>query len=276
MKFYKKSLALVFSAVLAWLTFGLATYAADNSVIIDIQKRGVLKVGISTFVPWAMRDKNGNLVGFEIDVAKKVAEDMGVEVEFIPTSWGGMIPALIAKKFDVIISGMTMTPQRNLTVNFSRPYAQSGLQLVANRKLTGGFTSLEDFNSEDVTVTCRRGATPCTLAEKLFPKAVLRQFDVDGQALQEVINGTAEATMGSKPSPGFWITDYPDVLYLPFGDEYLSKSNESFAIRKGDPDALNYFSNWILINIESGWLTERSDFWFNNPDGWKDLVDVQS
>jgi polar amino acid transport system substrate-binding protein len=83
--------------------FGVAATslpAVADDLIADIQKRGTLKVGMSTFVPWAMRDKKGELIGFEIDVAKKLAADMGVEVEFVPTAWSGIIPALLAKKFD--------------------------------------------------------------------------------------------------------------------------------------------------------------------------------
>ena len=92
--------------------FGVAATslpAVADDLIADIQKRGTLKVGMSTFVPWAMRDKQGDLIGFEIDVATKVAEDMGVEVEFVPTAWSGIIPSLLAKKFDVIIGGMSIT-----------------------------------------------------------------------------------------------------------------------------------------------------------------------
>ena len=70
------------------------------------------------FVPWAMRDKQGKLVGFEVDVAEKMAKDIGIEAEIIPTNWDGIIPALQAKKFDVIIGGMSITPKRNLSVNF--------------------------------------------------------------------------------------------------------------------------------------------------------------
>ena len=106
--------------------------AASADLLGDIQKRGVMKVGMSTFVPWAMRDKDGNLIGFEIDVATKVAEDMGVKVEFVPTAWSGIIPALIAKKFDLIIGGMSITPQRNLTVNFTVPYAHQRQRLSSD------------------------------------------------------------------------------------------------------------------------------------------------
>ena len=79
-----------------------------------------------------MRDKNGELIGFEIDVAKQLAEDMGVGVDFVPTAWDGIIPALLAGKFDAIISGMSITSNRNLTVNFTHPYASTGYILMAS------------------------------------------------------------------------------------------------------------------------------------------------
>ena len=77
---------------------------SSESALEAIKKRGTLRIGLSTFVPWAMRDKKGDLIGFEIDVGKRVAADMGVEVEHIPTAWDGIIPALLAGKFDVILS----------------------------------------------------------------------------------------------------------------------------------------------------------------------------
>ena len=61
------------------------------SVLDTIKERGVMKVGLGIFVPWAMKDKQGELVGFEIDVAKSIAEELGVEIEFIPTAWDGII-----------------------------------------------------------------------------------------------------------------------------------------------------------------------------------------
>ena len=158
---------------------------SSESVVETIKKRGALKVGMSTFVPWAMRDKNGELVGFEIDVAKKVAADMDVDVEFVPTSWDGIIPALIAGKFDVIIGGMSVRPQRNLTINFTIPYAHSGMGIAANKAMTADMKWPDDYDSADVTFSCRRGATSCNDVDRLFPKATVRKFDDDVQAFQE-------------------------------------------------------------------------------------------
>jgi len=249
--------------------------SATAGMLDDVQERGTLRVGMSTFVPWAMRDKDGNLIGFEIDVATKVAEDMGVKVEFVPTAWSGIIPALLAKKFDIIIGGMSITPQRNLTVNFTIPYAHSGQQMAASTKLASGFTTREQFNSADVTIACRRGATPCKAAQKLFPKSTVRQFDDDAQAFQEVVNGNAHAMISSAPKPRFWMDAYPGKVFLPFGSENLTRGDEAFALRKADPDALNFFSNWIRVRTSDGWLQQRHDYWFQDQSAWKEMVAPQ-
>lgn len=242
---------------------------SKDSVIETIKKRGAIKIGLSIFKPWSMRDKNGELIGFELDVGKKLAEDMGVDAEFIPTAWDGIIPALVSGKFDVIISGMTTTPQRNLTINFTNPYAYSGLTILANKKMTEGM-AFEDYNDESITLAARRGATPATFIQENFPKANLLLFDEDGASVQEVLNGKAHATMASEPTPSSEARRYPDVLYVPF-DTAFSATGEAFGLRKGDPDALNYFNNWINRYTLNGWLKQRNDYWFRGDD-WSDLV----
>lgn len=262
-------------AVLTGMSGPLSAVSQESgaaSVIEEITERGVLRVGMSIFVPWAMRDRQGGLIGFEIDVANKVAEDMGVEAEFVPTDWPMIIPALIERKFDVIISGMSVTPSRSLEVSFTRAYAQSGQQIVASSALASGF-ALEDFDAEGVVIACRRGATTCDVAEDSFPKAQVARFDDDRQAIQEVVSGKAHAMIASTPRPGFWVARNPGQLFMP-AEDYLTGSNEAFAIRKGDPDALDFFNNWIDVNASNGFLKERHDYWFKTQD-WTDLVGEQ-
>ncbi len=268
--------------IAAVLGLALATGACEQrvrqqtspqSVVEIIKRRGALKVGVSTFVPWAMRDKTGELVGFEIDVATKLAADMGVAVEFVSTAWDGIIPALLAGKFDVIIGGLSITAQRNLTVNFTVPYAHSGLGVAANKELAAGITWPDDYNSPEVTFACRRGATSCSAVEELFPKATARKFDDDSQAAQEVLNGNAHVFVSSHPKPALLVRQYGHKLFLPTTGN-LTQSNEAFGLRKGDPDALNFFSNWILLNTRNGWLKERHSYWFKTAD-WAGQVDLE-
>ena len=263
------------------LAFGVAAGASaqgarqalsKDSVLQTILERGAINIGLSAFVPWAMRDKNGELIGFEIDVARKVAEDMGVDVNFVPTAWDGIIPALLAGKFDIIISGMSVTIKRNLTVNFTRPYARTGYIVIANSKLAQekGIAGLEDLNREDITIASRRGSTGAVAMERHFPKARKIYFDDDILSVQEVANGSIEAASSTPPKAAFEIERRGDVIRI-VSNEQLSPTREAFALRKGDPDALNFFSNWIQENEASGWLAERRAFWFSGRE-WADQV----
>ena len=270
----------VLAAIIIWgLFYGPVGFAwagnvqqelIDLSTVEQVIKRGILKVGMSTFVPWAMKDKTGKLIGFEIDVASQLAEDMGVKVEFVPTKWAGIIPALLTGKFDVIIGGMSIRPDRNLKVNFSIPYDYAGQSLVANKKLAAGFTSLGDFDRPDVVISARLGSTAADAANKFMPKAEKRFFDDEAQVIQEVVNGRAHAAVASAPLPAFQAIKYPDKLFLPLQGTF-TKEPIGFAVRKGDFDTLNYFNNWIRVTEATGWLAERKHYWFETKD-WEGML----
>lgn len=260
------------------ISFGSFSYAASlqqdiaaASTIETIKKRGVLKVGMDIFQPWAMKDKNGKLIGFEIDVATRLAEDMGVKVEFMPTAWSGIIPALLTGKFDVIIGGMGITAQRALQVNFTQPYEYSGMSIVAHKKKAAGFASLEDFNKSEVEIAVKLGTTAASAAKKILPKAKLRMFDTEPQAYQELRNGNVHAVIGNAPRPAYEAVDYSDSLFLPVQGTF-TKEPIGFAMRKGDPDGLAFFNSWITIVSLEGWLEERHNYWFGSKD-WSNQVE---
>lgn len=242
----------------------------EESLLDTIVKRGTIRVGMSTFVPWAMKDKTGEFIGFEIDVARRLAKDMGVEVEFVPTKWSGIIPALLTGKFDVIIGGMGIRPDRNLKVNFTMPYEYSGMSMVAHKEQAAGFDSLEDFNKQEVVISARIGTTAEESVRKFMPNAELRLFDDESQAIQEILSGRAHAFVSSAPLPAFQAIKYSDRLFLPLDDTF-TKEPIGFALPKGDLDLLNYFNNWITVVEAEGWLAERKQYWFETRD-WEDQI----
>lgn len=270
MKKFASSLLVFMLAAGTALAGQTGAMLSRESIIEKIQKDGVLRVGMSTFVPWAMKDKKGELIGFEIDVARKLARDMGVKVEFVPTAWSGIIPALLTGKFDVIIGGMGITPERNLKVNFTTPYEFSGMSMVAHRKKAAGFSGVDDFNKKEVTIAVRMGTTAEQAARKFMPKAEFKLFENESQALQELNLGRVHAVVSSAPMPAFHALKFPDKLFVPIKENF-TKEPIGFALRKGDYDALNYFNNWILINHASGFLKDRQAYWFESKD-WESLV----
>jgi polar amino acid transport system substrate-binding protein len=268
--FYTLAVGLVLLGYTMAVAGEIGTQLSQESIIEKIQKEGVLRVGMATFVPWAMKDKQGQLIGFEIDVAEKLAQDMGVTVEFIPTAWSGIIPALSTGKFDVIIGGMGVTPERNLKVNFTVPYDFSGMSMVAHQKRAAGFSRIEDFNTPEVIIAVRMGTTAEQAAKKFMPQAQFKLFENESQALQELNLGRVHAVVSSAPMPTFHALKYPDKLFVPL-NETFTKEPIGFALKKGDYDALNYFNNWILNMHAQGFLKEKKAYWFESKK-WESLV----
>jgi len=264
------SLVIVFFAAPDVLSSQIRSQLVQESTLEQIMQRGTMRVGMSTFVPWAMQDKKGEFVGFEIDVATRLARDMGVQVEFIPTRWSGIIPALLTGKFDIIIGGMGIKPDRNLKVNFSMPYDYTGMSIVAHKEKAEGFASLKDFNKSGVTVAARLGTTAAAAAEDFLPEAALRLFDDEAQAIQELLNGRVHAVIASAPLPAYQTVLHPERLFLPLEDTF-AREPIGFAVRKGDYDTINFLDNWIRFVQAQGWLEQRKKYWFETRD-WEDQI----
>lgn len=243
---------------------------SGRSMIDNVIKQGVMRVGVASFVPWTMQSKSGDYIGFEIDVAKRLAKDLGVELELVPTKFSGIIPALLADKFDIIIGSVGVTPERNLKGNFSIPYDYSTIEVFANKEKTKGMKYPEDYNKPETIIAVRSGSMPAILAKKLFPNATVRLFDDEAPAVRDVINGSSHMMISSAPLPAFEVLKNPRTLYQPT-TEPLIKQPVGFVIRKGDVDSLNVLDNWIRMVEEEGWLKDRRDYWFRGTD-WQDQV----
>ena len=243
---------------------------AKSSTMEKILRSGKLKVGMATFVPWAMQSKTGEWVGFEIDVAKRLAQDMGVKIEFVPTKWEGLIPSLLTGKFDIIVAGMMGTPQRALKINFSQPYDFTGTQVCIHKDYADKIKTPLDLNDPAYIVLSRVGVTAAETAKKYLPKAQKRLFSDNGSMVQELLNGKATAIIQSLPEPAQLVAKNPETLALVEGT--LTKEPISIGVRKGDPDMLAYLNNWIEVVRAEGFLEEKADYWWRSME-WSSLLE---
>ena len=254
----------------------LSAHAADaktpatRGALQEAVQRGVLRVGISSFVPWAMQDKTGKYVGFEVDVATRLAKDLGLELELIPTRWSGIVPALLTGKFDIIACGLSITPERTLKVNFTIPYDYAGIEAVGTRKAAAGRTRLEEFNTPETIVAARTGSTAAQAARLALPKATFRLFDDEAPAVQEMLNGRAHLLFASAPLGTFEMLRNPQQIFS-MTKELLFPQPIAMAVRKGDFDTVNALDSWIRVVEAEGWLQNRRDFWFKSKDWEKTL-----
>ena len=245
---------------------GVTTSKVTARSLDEIKKSGVLKVAVfSDKAPFGYIDKDGKNAGYDIVFAERLAKDLGVELQLVPTKWAGIIPALMAGKFDVIIGSMSVTPERNLKANFTVPYDYATIEVMANKEKTKGMKFPEDFNKPEVVVALRTGSTPVPVAKKVLPNATFRLFDDEAPAVQDVLSGRADVMFSSAPLPAFEVLRNPDKLYQPSTDAFY-RQPVGMVIRKGDPDSLNVLDNWIRTVEAEGWLPERRHFWFKTTD----------
>ena len=238
-------------AAFAISTLFVANSSADDielwkkSTLNQILQRGELRVGMEPgYMPFEMKDKKGRLIGYDVDIAKAMAKAMGVKIKFIPTAFDGIIAGLITNKFDVIISGMSTTQKRNLKVNFSDPYIVVGQTVLLNKNLEKEIKNAKALDNEKYTILAKLGQTGEIVARKFFKKANVITFDTEGQAVSEVLNGRAAAFVNDKPFNTVFM-DSKGKEKLIHLDKSLTYEPLAFAVRKGDPDLLNWLNNFL-------------------------------
>ena len=239
---------------------------AKTSTLEEIQKRGQLLVGLEAgYQPFEMQDEKGNIIGFDVDMAYEMGKALFGEggekkVKLINTAWEGIIPALMTHKFDIIMSGMTVLQSRNLKINFCDPYYYIGQCLLIQRKDKEKYKSYHDLNKKGVIVTSKLGVTGAFTAEKLLPNATLRLFKMEGEGALQVANGLADGFIYDEPQVRVFAAMYRDKtvgIYEPLTYEPLA-----WAIRKGDPDFLNWLNNFLAQVRGDGRWDQLKEKWF--------------
>ena len=270
----KKVLISLFA--MAFLLISAPVFADDielakKSTIESILQSKQLRVGFeSGYLPFEMTNKDGNFMGFDIDMAKALAKSMGVKFVPVNTAWDGIIPALVTDKFDIIIGGMTITQSRNLQINFSNPYIVVGQAILLNKRLEGIVKSYKDLNDPKYTIPSRLGTTGEQAAQKLIPRAKYKSYEAEAEAAMEVIQGNVDALIYDLPfiekMQGQHGAGKSIALSTPFTYEPLA-----MAIRKGDPDFMNYLNNFLRQYKGDGLWQRSYDKWLKSSD-WFDKV----
>lgn len=243
----------------------LITATALGDVLDDVLERGTIRFGVAEFVPWTMRSKSGELIGFEIDVAKKIAADMGVKPEFKVYVWGDIIPALQRGDVDVVAGGMAITPGRALQVNFSRPLAEDGVGLATNTAMTRQIKTLEELNDPDIVIATVDGTLALNVSQTLFDRASVKSYPAAAAAEKEVIEGRAHAYLASLAEAKFLALKHSGKIDLPIAEPLIA-SNEALAIKKGEQELLNFLNAWVTARQADRWVETTHDYWFETLD----------
>jgi len=259
------------ACLLALPAFGADTSLAEKSTLQSILKAGKLRVGMEPgYMPFEMQNKESKVVGFDVDMARLMAKEMGVELEIVPTAWDGIIGSLLTDKFDIIMSGMTVTQQRNLKVNFADPYIIVGQTILIKKDLTGIVKSYKDLNDPKYTVTSKLGTTGEQAVKRMIPRAKYKSFETEPEAALEVINGKADAFVYDLPYCVVFFAQ-KGAGKLVFLDEPFTFEPLGWAIKQGDPDFLNWLNNFISQVRGDGRYDTIYEKWITGTDWIKDI-----
>ena len=243
---------------------------AEKRSFDQVRAAGTLRVGVDLMVPYAMKGKDGKLVGADIDVANRLAKDLGIAADFKVYPWNELIPALQRGEIDIISAGLSVTPERALQVYFSNPYASSGIGIATNIKLTEKFESLDALDSPDVAIGVVGGTVSEQVARQLFERASIKVFGSEQQAEDALVKGLLHAYVRSEPAPRFLALRHPKAVDVPLSKPLLA-TREAFAVRRGDNDFINFLNAWIVARDADAWLASTRKYWFESV-GWQDRV----
>lgn len=211
----------------------------------------------SSYKPFSYTDANGNVVGFEIDLTNALCEQMKAKCEIISQDWDGLIPGLNAKKFDGIIAGMSITPERKEVVDFTDPYFHSGIILIGKK---GDNLSVEALKG--IPVGSQLSTVSAQYLQDNHPEANIKLYDTQDNAYLDLTSGRVRALMVDKVIGMDWLKTDAGKDYEVKGSEITSEEDAmGIAFRKGDPLVGKF--NMALNELKSsGKYAEISDKYF--------------
>ncbi len=214
------------------------------------------------YPPMNFTDKDGNLVGFDIDVTNALCEQMKAKCEIVAQDWEGIIPGLQSNKYDAIVAGMAITDERKQAVDFTDPYFSSGLLLIAKKG-----SDINQTNLDGKTVGAQKSTVASDYLEEKSPKAKTSLYDTQDNANMDLINGRVDAVLVDQVVGTDWLSKDEAKDFEQKG-ETISTGKDDFgiAVRKGDELAGKF--NKALAEIKAnGTYDKISMKYFGKKDG---------
>jgi len=165
----------------------------NKSDLERIKEEGIIRVACEgTYPPFNYFDENNELTGFDVEIAKELGKRLGVEVEFVTTTWDGIIAGLNAKKYDMIVASMAITEKRAEAVDFSIPYYRSGGYLVVHED-NGTINGIDDLKGKVVGASI--GSTYHDRAEQIEGLKEVKTYTSDQEAIDDLVTGRVDAVI---------------------------------------------------------------------------------
>ena len=212
-------------------------------------EEGKLQVGSCLDYPPFESVKGGDEVGFDVDLSEAIAEELGLEVEWVRADFDTIFTSVAAQKFDMVAAASTITPERQETVDFSDPYFTALQALTVNTNETPDIASIDDLSEGDV-VAVLKGTTGESYAQDNVPEGVeIKSFPNIGDAFTDLEAGQAQAVMNDDGSTQAEIAERPGLEVV---ETFETGENYGFAFSKENPDLTLAVNDALKTVIDNG------------------------
>jgi len=247
------------------------TTTSSGPVLQSILEKGEIVVGTAgDMPPLNMTVKSGKVIGLEPELAEYIADAMGVGLRLETMPFSELLPALEAGRVDIIISGMTITPKRNLKVAFVGPYFLSGKCVLTKDKALAEADEASDINRPEIKLAALKGSTSALFVEELIPKAQLVPANDYDQAVAMVLDNKVNALIGDYPICVVSLLRYQD-RDLTSVVSLLTQEPLGIALPGNDPLFVNWMNNFLQNLQSNGILDDLKEYWFDSDHWLKEL-----
>ena len=223
-----------------------------------VQKAGKLTIGLDdSYPPMEFRDSKNELVGFDVDLGNEIGKKLGVKTEYITTDFSGIILSLTSSKFNMILSGMSITDKRKESIDFSDTYVMGG-QVVAIKQGNTSIKNLEDLKGK--IVACQLGSTGDTAATAMKGLKVVKKYDKITDAFQELSSERVDAVIMDAQVGGYYVAKKPgeyEVL-----KDIISEEPMGIGFKKDDKELRAAIQKALDELKSEGTLSKLSEKWF--------------
>lgn len=244
-------------AALATLSLSVGANTALSQDVVRIGTEGA-------YPPYNFTDSDGNLVGFEIDLAKAICEEAGVSCEFVAQDWDGIIPALLASRYDAIMAGMSITEERKEVVDFTRKYFQTPARFIA--AADSGITETTPEALAGLTIGTQSATIHANFLEDVYGDSDIRLYPTQDEVNLDLAAGRIDLLLADSSATADWLDtdDGSCCTYLPgdYEDPAYFGEGVGIAVRQED-DELREKLNMAIAALEAdGTIDALAGEWF--------------
>lgn len=246
------------------LTIAVAAPGITQNTLSNIIDNGEIRIGMTgNQPPYSMKAKNGRLMGYEVDLATILAGSIGVKLKIVELPFSELIPELQSGNIDAVMSGMTITPRRNLKVLFAGPYTLSGKSILTKSKVLSEISEASEANVRSYKITCLKGSTSEKFVRSYMPDSEIIPVENYDIGIDMVLHDQADALVADLAICIVTLLKHQDEGLVML-DEPLTIEPIGMALPPDDHQFLNLVEKYLAALELSGAFQLLDQLWFED------------